>query len=379
LTCAAVAGLLAGDAAAAQTPQSAIPREAVCAAQAESGVPAQRLAALQSGFSIPGWTNEEPARPPQEETLRELRQRGFRHIRLPIRPEDLSPAFAEPFAIERKFAGIDRAVAAILRLAFAVSIDMHPGEKFNRAHRDDPAHGAGILREVWQRVAARYRHEPPDRVFFEVLNEPNLPTGAWNDQGPRLAAAIREVAPRHTLIYGPANFQRIEALAGARAARRPQCHLCSALLRSDVLHAPGHDLVDRAARVRPRHSVSGGFDGCRAGAAAARPRRPRGLGGEVLKDFRTPWTPQRIEAAFAGVAQWALRHRRPVIVNEFGALSFEASPAARAEWIHAVRSAAERFCFGWTHWDYADGFGFVKRRDGVETVDPRIAGALIDR
>jgi endoglucanase len=99
----------------------------------------------------------------------------------------------------------------------------------------------------------------------------------------------------------------------------------------------------------------------------------------VLKDFRTPWTPQRIEAAFAGVAQWALRHRRPVIVNEFGALSFEASPAARAEWIHAVRSAAERFCFGWTHWDYADGFGFVKRRDGVETVDPRIAGALIDR
>ena len=111
LTCAAVAGLLAGDAAAAQTPQSAIPREAVCAAQAESGVPAQRLAALQSGFSIPGWTNEEPARPPQEETLRELRQRGFRHIRLPIRPEDLSPAFAEPFAIERKFAGIDRAVA----------------------------------------------------------------------------------------------------------------------------------------------------------------------------------------------------------------------------------------------------------------------------
>jgi endoglucanase len=104
-----------------------------------------------------------------------------------------------------------------------------------------------------------------------------------------------------------------------------------------------------------------------------------GSAATVLKDFRTPWTPQRIEAAFAGVAQWALRHRRPVIVNEFGALSFEASPAARAEWIHAVRSAAERFCFGWTHWDYADGFGFVKRRDGVETVDPRIAGALIDR
>jgi endoglucanase len=43
-----------------------------------------------------------------------------------------------------------------------------------------------------------------------------------------------------------------------------------------------------------------------------------------------------------------------------------------------VRQNAERFCVGWTHWEYADGFGFVRRKNGVETLDSVIGSALID-
>ena len=61
-----------------------------------------------------------------------------------------------------------------------------------------------------------------------------------------------------------------------------------------------------------------------------------------------------------------------------GVLSYAAAPTSRASWIRAVRQNAERFCVGWTHWEYADGFGFVRRKNGVETLDPVIGSALID-
>ena len=102
------------------------------------------------------------------------------------------------------------------------------------------------------------------------------------------------------------------------------------------------------------------------------------LTGDELKAFREPRTTARIDEACMRVARWIGRHRRPAIVNEFGVLSFKAPPQSRAAWIRAVRAAAERFCIGWAHWEYADAFGFVRRENGTETLDPVAAPALIE-
>jgi endoglucanase len=90
-----------------------------------------------------------------------------------------------------------------------------------------------------------------------------------------------------------------------------------------------------------------------------------------------PWTEERVAAAIGEAAAWATRHRRPVIINEFGVLSFKAAPADRARWLRAVRTAAEQHCIGWTHWEYADGFGFVRRVEGREAPDEAIVDALL--
>ncbi len=99
---------------------------------------------------------------------------------------------------------------------------------------------------------------------------------------------------------------------------------------------------------------------------------------QLMVQLRRPWTDERIDAEFARAQAWAAGQRTAVIVNEFGVLSWKAAPAARVRWLAAVRRAAERHCIGWAHWDYADGFGFVRRlEDGRERPDEAIVSALV--
>ena len=48
------------------------------------------------------------------------------------------------------------------------------------------------------------------------------------------------------------------------------------------------------------------------------------------------------------------------VLNEFGVLAWKAPAVDRLYWLETVRRAAEQGCIGWTHWDYADAFGFVR-------------------
>jgi endoglucanase len=350
--------------------------EAACEAAAKSEVDPARVRRLARGFSLPGWTNETPPRPPSEAMLAELRQRGLTHVRLPIALEMLAPRFSPPGAIERAFAEIDRALDTLLRLGFAVSLDMHPGERFEALHKSDPEAGLRLLIETWRRVAARYANRPADSVFFEALNEPAVPVATWNAQGPRVVTAIREIAPSHTIVYGPAHFQRYESLAELTPlADRNIVYAFHFYDPMAFTHQGQTWSSDPLAFVQdiPFPAALGDVEPelrrlTREGRAAS--------AAEVLIQFRQPWTAARIEDAFGRVAAWMGRHRRPALVNEFGALSFKAPPGSRANWIRAVRAAAERFCIGWTHWEYADAFGFVHRENGKETLDPVVGPIL---
>jgi endoglucanase len=93
--------------------------------------------------------------------------------------------------------------------------------------------------------------------------------------------------------------------------------------------------------------------------------------------LRKPWTEDRVAAEIALAGPWIVRHRRPVIINEFGVLAGKAPAPDRARWLRIVRRAAEAHCIGWAHWDYADGFGFVRRVGDREVPDEQILKALL--
>lgn len=352
---------------------------AACDAAGRSDVPSEVRQMVARGFNLPGWTDEWPPRAPDESLLARLRAAGLTHVRLPIRAEMLSERFAgSPILPTQSLRQIDQAVSTLLRLNYAVSIDMHSGSGFGALLAKRPEEALAALKEVWTTIAARYAWTPPDRVLFEVLNEPDVPANIWNEQGPEVVRAIRKMAPEHTIVFGPAFYQRYEALSALTPLRESNIvyafhyydpmaftHQGSSWSEGPLAHVRGVPFPAGLADVGPELT------------RLAREGHPSSVQ-ELRKQFAEPWNAARIGRAFEDVARWMVKYRQPVILNEFGALSFAADPTSRAAWIRAVRQNAERFCIGWTHWDYADGFGFVRRQNGRETIDPAIGSALID-
>jgi endoglucanase len=354
--------------------------QAACVAQPAGDVPRSRLTALARGFNLPGWL-EVPARPPDLHVLAQLRTRGFRHVRLPIAVETLSSQFTSADEVARQVKALDAAVDALISLGFAVSIDMHSDGPFSRLHVEQPERALTIIEAVWHAVARAYDSRWPDRVFFEVLNEPAVSRDIWNEQGPQLVAAIRSEAPDHTIIYDHTDFQRIDALPAIAPVGDRNVVYAAHFYDPMIFTHQGLDWADDP--LRYLHQVP--FPGRLADPAVVRlldelRYEGRPASAKLLSEsLRKPWTEERIDDEISPAAAWAASQQRAVIINEFGVLSSKAEPAARARWLSAVRRAAERNCLGWAHWDYADGFGFVRREFGREVPDEAILNALLPR
>jgi endoglucanase len=349
-----------------------------CGPRASTGVPASRVKTLARGFNLTGWLDGPTVRRPDERVLAGLRSRGFTHIRLPVTAERLMAAFSVPDEIERRLAELDRALATLMALGFGVSLDLHPGEKLSRLHVAEPNGSIELIDALWRSLARRYAAYPDERLFFELLNEPAVDARTWNAHAARLIRTLRQESPGRTLIYGPANFQRIEALLELRPFPDPNIVYAVHFYDPMIFTHQGLDWSDDP--LRHLHGVP--FP-----ASLADGRIAQLLGvltnpeaRKLVKDqLIAPWTDERIAGDIARAGAWSEQHQRAVIINEFGVLGWKARPADRLRWLSAVRTAAERHCIGWTHWDYADGFGFVRRLGDQEIPDQAVVDALLGR
>ncbi len=361
-------------------PVAAAPdRAALCAAQGAGGVSADLVARLARGFNLTGWIEGDRPMPPDPALLGRLRARGLSHVRLPFDGERLMPAFGTRARRAEGLARLDAALRQLLDAGFTVSLDMHPGEGFAALHRAEPERALAMLDAAWAVLARRYAALAPDRLLFEVLNEPPN-AEAWTGQMPRAVAALRVHAPGRILVVAPGGPQRVEALAALPPLADPRLVYAVHFYDPMAFTHQGNDWggADDPLRFLGGLPFPAAAEDPAVRAVAARLAREgrSASAAELAAQIRQPWTAEAIDRQFAPVGDWIARHRRPVIVNEFGALDTASLPD-RARWLAAVRGAAERRCIGWTHWDYADAFGFVARREGRERPVAPLLDALI--
>jgi endoglucanase len=351
---------------------------ALCAAMRSSDVPAERLERLARGFNLTGWLDQDTPRQPDLDVLKRLRAKGFTHIRLPVDGEALMPDFANAGAIDDRLNALDEAVSRLLALGYAVIVDMHPGSRFKALHVEDPDRGLQQLEAAWRLIAARFAGRDPGLVFFELLNEPSVRQSVWEGQAEALAAMVRGLAPNHTLIYGPAGSENVQALAAI-----------TPLAVANVVYAVHfyepmaftHQGLDWAGDSPLRYLQGVPFPLHQGDPAAEALIATLTLQGHAESVTRLQaamaegWDQARVQAALAPAAEWAARYRKPIIVDEFGVLGRYAGMADRSRWLRAVRIVAEHNCFGWTHWEFAQGFGFLNA-SGTD-IEPDLAEALL--
>jgi len=320
------------------------------------GVPADRLEALSRGVNADGWIADPRSAPPRS-LLLELRKAGLTHIRLPVPADDVMPRFAGQQDIDRHLQTVDAALTTLLQLGYAVSIDLHSGERFNPLHKDDPAAAMTEMKSAWGELAKIMQRYPSDRVFAELLNEPDVDAAQWQREVRDLAGFIRNLLPQTTLVTGPVNWQRADSLPGFTPLDDPNVvyaiHFYDPMVFTHQAHWDQNE---------PLHYVTGLPYPIRADDPRVQQLREQLTAQNhrealAMVDRATP--DRGIDKWLAPAAAWQQKYSRPIIINEFGVLKAGAPRDSRLRWLAGVTSYARQQCWGWTHWEMMQGFGLA--------------------
>lgn len=333
-----------------------------------------RLAALSRGFNADGWINGAAS---SRELLQELRRAGMSHVRLPVPAERVMPRFAAKAERDETLRVLDQALKQLTALGYATSVDLHPGERFNRLHKEDPDAALRQMEEAWSGLAEVIRSYPPDRIFAELLNEPDVDADRWQTEVEALAAFVRKLLPKTTLVVGPVNWQRADSLPRFRPLPDPDVvyaiHFYDPMVFTHQSHwdaqDPLHDIIDLP------YPINAGDPKVQ---AIRRDLEARGATKALaMLDVAIAAAKDRPGADrwLAPALQWQQRFARPIIINEFGVLKAGAPRQSRVRWLAEVTAYARDHCWGWTHWELAQGFGLVDRNTGRP--DPDVMRALL--
>ncbi len=284
----------------------------------------------------------------------DVAQAGFQHVRLPVR-WSAHALNEEPYTIEPAFlARVDWAIDTALSLGLRVVVNLHHYDELMQAPE---AHRARFL-GIWKELAEHYQSYP-DRLYFELLNEPHGALG--DEQNNRLLAeAIATVRPKNPdrmLIVGPTQWSQIPKLSGLQLPEADP-----GLIVTFHYYEP-YPFTHQGAPWAPELRSQTGVDWS-----------------------ATTEETQRLQTDFEQALRFSRERRRPLYLGEFGV--YRAAPlAARQRWIAAVASLASQFGIACAYWELRAGFGAfdparqVWRRELLDAILPshrvpagRIAG-----
>ena len=353
------------------------------ATQSLSAVPASRLAHIRHGINLSEWfaqvydpkgyTKEHFESWTTASDIALIKSAGFDHVRLSVNPQPMMDAARRHGGSAEYFGYLDTAVKMILDAGLAVEIDMHPESDFKTrlAKEDDFVER---FADFWSTVAQHYASWDQDRVFFEILNEPEMRDAyRWYGVEAKLAAAIRRGAPTNTIIAAGARWDDDDDLVFLEPLPDPNVIYVFHFYEPHIFTHQGatwgayywHWLKGLHYPSSPENAAQ---------VAALVPEARDRM--QVIRYGQDHWDASRIEAEINQAADWANRRNVPLICNEFGVYRALAEPQDRAAWIKDVRTSLERHNIGWAMWDYSGSFGVVTNRDTKAKLDEVTIRAL---
>lgn len=358
-------------------------------AQNNSSLVRQRARHLQRGINLSEWfaqvydprgyTKEHLVGWVTADDIALIKSMGFDHVRLSVNPAPMM-RHNEADRIPADYLGyLDGAVRMILDHGLAVILDMHPDSDFKAklVQRDDEIEQ---FSDFWRALARHYSTYDPEMVFFEILNEPEFRDRyRWAGVQAKLAAAIRDGAPKHTIIAAGANWSDIDDLLALTPLSDANVIYNFHFYDPHTFTHQGATWGENYWHFETKLAYPAETHNAEQ-VASEQPDRLNRL--RVLRYALEHWDANRIAVEVGQAAEWAKHWNVPLTCNEFGVYRKDSDPQDRARWIHDVRSTLEYDGIGWNMWDYGargngQGFGVVNGpKEGPNTPDEVTVQAL---
>ena len=343
----------------------------------------RRVAHLRRGINVSDWLAQlgDPGGYTKEHfdnaiTVHDLdliQGMGFDHVRLSVDPRPMVHARQADQITPQDLAYLDAAVKMILDRGLAVDINIFADAEFKAKLASDDEFVEQFA-DFWRALARHYANLDAERVFFEILNEPEgRDRYRWYGVEAKLATAIREGAPQHTIIATGAHWSDDDDLVFLQPLRDANVIYAFHFYESHIFTHQGatwssnywHNLKGVPYPSTPENVQA---------AAAEVPDAVHRLA--VVRYGLDRWNAGRVDAEIGQVAAWAEHWGVPVICNEFGVYRKNAEAKDRLAWLTDVRTSLEKHGIGWAMWEYHGGFGVVTTQGGQAVPDEATLRAL---
>lgn len=345
-------------------------------------MPSERLARLTEGINLSHWwaqsfTGDYPLDHldtyMQESDFDLIREIGFRHVRLTLNPRAIWNE-EDPAALPGdRLTRLQSDVKALVEREVAVILDCHPEDELKELLKTDPEFVEEWL-NWWRGLAASFARTDPSMVFFEVLNEPTFEDAeAWRDLQGRALRVIREQAPEHTIVVSGARWSGWGDLLQLEPYAEDNLIYNFHYYEPFVFTHQGATWGGDAVRFIQRLPYPSSTELVKPVLESIDDEEARGA---VRQYGEERWNRQRMLDDLANVADWASEHGVPVTVNEFGTYTAVTLADDRERWLADAVSVFGEYGFGWTMWDYAEGFRAALGEPGERRADPNTVRAL---
>ena len=305
----------------------------------------------------------------REKMFADIAKAGFKTVRIPIcfsawmelkRPYE----WDNPDALKMA----DSFIKWALDDGLNVIIDLHHSE-FDRSIPDADAPERMV--NLWVRIAERYKNTDPERVFFELRNEPhNITAEAWRWQAEQLIKYVREIAPKHTLIVGFHEWngrkEMIESKPFADSNIIYTFHYYAPFVfthqgagwagdsMKDLREIPFPYSAEKTIKVPP--SAKGTWTE------------------NQINDYRRDSDRKYMFGELKAAKDWAIKNKVPIFLGEFGSFGQYASMDDRCRHAEVVFSALGKLDIPGAWWEWDGGFNMFDR--GTEKISPCMRKAI---
>lgn len=363
--------LAAGGAALAATP--------VFAAAPLAEVPSTRLARLTTGANVCRWfrfprpeSAEHFADYISEAETEMMARIGLRHVRLCVAPKIIMDA-ATGAVRQDRVEFLEAALHRFHRVGLLVMVDIHNEDRAAELNPD----WQNAFVKFWSALAGRWAAFDPELTMLEFINEPvfDKREEEWNSLNARLAAAIREKAPKHTLVTSGPNWGGIDGLKKLRLV--PDRNVVYSFHCYDPFTFTHQGATWSGEGVKPLRGVP--YPSSPEAVAPLLPALEAHPASKTMveKYGKEQWNKEKLAARFRQGIEWGAQNQVPLYCGEFGVFPPFAKPEHRADWFRDFGQVLAANKIGWAVWGWDEGFGLNRRQvEGKPVVDAVVAEAL---
>ncbi len=292
----------------------------------------------------------------RKQVMADITKAGFKTVRIPV----CFGAWASinsPYRWEAPefLAAPDSLITWALASNLNVVIDLHHVEF------DGSISGADSVARVvwlWQQIAERYKNIDPERVLFELRNEPHdMTAAAWRAQATQLIQTVRAITPNHTLVVGFHDWNGRDALVKSEPFADPNIvytfhfydpfiftHQGATWSSSGLPDLKG---VPFPASASTRINV---------------PPAAKGTWIEgAINNYANDATYDVIYRNLETAKSWSVAKNVPIFLGEFGSYNLNADADSRCRHAEAIYVALGKLQIPSTWWEWDGGFSMFSK------------------